>query len=186
MADGGSPVPQRTYEKEGRVSAPAIWASAILEFDKKGYRLPGTFARKIWQGWIYVTLIPMHPGRDAAQRSEPEVARYGFPLTFRWGVQDHVWKTNWKTADRELHGGLSFAGCALKRPVGAWMPIDIVGFRRMFMRPSPGKPSARTRTRIWARSSQQHAARRRMALHHHHATGFPPTCMSSRPTNVGI
>src|SRR6185295_1890262 len=83
---------------------------------------------EIWQGWIYVTLNPEAPPiASLLSPLEPEVARYGLDGYISAETQDHVWKTNWKLLTENFMEGYHLP-VAHKATVGAWMPIDSVGF----------------------------------------------------------
>lgn len=116
-----------TYDTEGRVIGAGHMGHRDPEFDKKGYRLP-ELRTEIWHGWIYVTLNKdAPPVAKLLAELDPHVARYGLADYVSVARQDHVWKTNWKLLTENFMEGYHLP-VAHKATVGAWMPIDSVGF----------------------------------------------------------
>ncbi|MBL8908673.1 MAG: Rieske 2Fe-2S domain-containing protein [Rhizobiales bacterium] len=116
-----------TYDTEGRVIGAGHMGHRDPEFDKKGYRLP-ELRTEIWHGWIYVTLNQdATPVSKLLAELDPQVARYGLGDYVSVARQDHVWKTNWKLLTENFMEGYHLP-VAHKATVGAWMPIDSVGF----------------------------------------------------------
>jgi phenylpropionate dioxygenase-like ring-hydroxylating dioxygenase large terminal subunit len=116
-----------TYDTEGRVIGAGHMGHRDPEFDKKGYRLP-ELKTEIWHGWIYVTLNKdAPPVAKLLADLDPQIARYGLADYVSVARQDHVWKTNWKLLTENFMEGYHLP-VAHKATVGAWMPIDSVGF----------------------------------------------------------
>jgi choline monooxygenase len=116
-----------TYDTEGRVIGAGHMGHRDPEFDKKGYRLP-ELRTEIWHGWIYVTLNKdAPPVAKLLAELDSQIARYRLADYVSVARQDHVWKTNWKLLTENFMEGYHLP-VAHKATVGAWMPIDSVGF----------------------------------------------------------
>jgi len=115
-----------TYGLDGRLlGAPEMNKSQ--NFRSENYSLP-SIRTEVWEGWIYVTLLPDAPSISKMLEPLREiVSRYDMPSYVPVATQDHVWQTNWKILTENFMEGYHFP-ITHRQTLGMSMPLDSVEF----------------------------------------------------------